>query len=369
MENNKINLIKVESTIKLKYLYDNSCPTMEGLSLEETDSIVKFAEEQGHKKFPLNIYVIKGSFMNEVCHLTKRNSYPEDLNIVSIEMNLNPIVKMEYGFRWMDDIIDNNAEREKFHPFDPYRFVEDGKFKDSVNKGWDKYEKLLEAIGSKKLLDSLVRSMGDNLLEEHMDYIADMEDFEFKFGDSKVSEYYMDNKELKEIFRDLPEGISGWVSDYYIQIENNHFYEKEDILEDYKDIKELLKENYPNYKVTEPKIFKDDHGWTFKLESFRIIKNNKFAEHFTDNKEEDNKMLEQLASYLNKYYEEEGLEITVDYEGDKATLVCHNYLSEEEQTSLEEVSTYWLEERLDENRYREIYVSKNNNAFYLSLEK
>ena len=53
--------------------------------------------------------------MNEICKLTGHNAYPEDLNIFSIAKFKG--LAIQYGARWMTDIIDNNARRERFHPF------------------------------------------------------------------------------------------------------------------------------------------------------------------------------------------------------------------------------------------------------------
>ena len=64
-------------------------------------------------------YVIKGKTMNEVYHLTGRNVYPNDCNLVSIKLedmeNYGAIVTQRFmiGARWFDDIVMNNAAREQ----------------------------------------------------------------------------------------------------------------------------------------------------------------------------------------------------------------------------------------------------------------
>jgi len=106
-------------------------------------------------------------------------------------------------------------------------------------------------------------------------------------------------------------------------------------------------------------------------------RDNKVVEELTDDIPDDKSLLEgfdetlieELASHLNKYFDKEALEIVVEYEDGVPTIACYNYLTEEEQTSLDEVSTSWLQERLPEDRYTDIYVSKDNHCFHLTLER
>lgn len=64
-------------------------------------------------------YVISGKLMNESYHLTGTNAYPNDVTIVcmkngeDIEVNSALCIqRFEFGGRWFDDIVDNNARRE-----------------------------------------------------------------------------------------------------------------------------------------------------------------------------------------------------------------------------------------------------------------
>ena len=52
--------------------------------------------------------------MNKVYGLTDDNAYPDRLDIVSIVGNTVPMTmrRFEFGGRWFDDIVDNNAWRE-----------------------------------------------------------------------------------------------------------------------------------------------------------------------------------------------------------------------------------------------------------------
>ena len=66
------------------------------------------------------MYVITGKQMNNFkVPLTGDNAYPEDLTILSIELdNITDVSKLflkkfEVGARWMDDICDNNWSRER----------------------------------------------------------------------------------------------------------------------------------------------------------------------------------------------------------------------------------------------------------------
>jgi hypothetical protein len=64
-------------------------------------------------------YIIKGKTMNTVYGLTGDNAYPDDTNIVSIKLedmeNSMAVVmpRFQIGARWFDDIVMNNAAREK----------------------------------------------------------------------------------------------------------------------------------------------------------------------------------------------------------------------------------------------------------------
>jgi hypothetical protein len=84
-------------------------------------------------------------------------------------------------------------------------------------------------------------------------------------------------------------------------------------------------------------------------------------------KEDENTLLEELASYLNDYYSDKGLEITINYEKSSARLSCYNYLTEEEQKDLEEVAMNWLQKKLRPDKIREISISKKNHSFNLSF--
>jgi len=103
-------IINVTKKEQLKELYNCSAMTWEGLAEESFNEALEVCGGEN-----ANGYVTKGKVMNEICHLTGSNAYPEDLNIFSIDKFKG--LAMMYGARWMDDVIDNNARREGYKPF------------------------------------------------------------------------------------------------------------------------------------------------------------------------------------------------------------------------------------------------------------
>ena len=105
-----MEIIKVETKEQLKALNDCSAMTWEGLIEEDFGAALDMCGAEGAKG-----YVTKGKVMNEICHLTGNNAYPDDLNIFSIDKFKG--LAIMFGARWMDDIISNNADREGYYPF------------------------------------------------------------------------------------------------------------------------------------------------------------------------------------------------------------------------------------------------------------
>ena len=103
--------ISVQTKEQLKELYDSSAMTWEGLRNEDFEVALNMCGQEGAKG-----YVTLGEDMNRICKLMGTNAYPNDLTIFSIKDFKG--LAIQYGARWMDDIIDNNARREKGrHPF------------------------------------------------------------------------------------------------------------------------------------------------------------------------------------------------------------------------------------------------------------
>ena len=105
-----MKVITVKTIEQLKELYDSSAMTWEGLVESSFEQALEVAGQAGAKGF-----LTKGKVMNELCKLTGSNAYPDDLNIFSIKDFKG--LALQYGARWIDDVIDNNARREKYHPF------------------------------------------------------------------------------------------------------------------------------------------------------------------------------------------------------------------------------------------------------------
>lgn len=105
-----MEIIKVETKEQLKALNDCSAMTWEGLIEEDFGVVLDMCGAEGAKG-----YVTTGKVMNEICHLTGSNAYPDDLTIFSIDKFKGLAIMV--GARWMDDIISNNADREGYYPF------------------------------------------------------------------------------------------------------------------------------------------------------------------------------------------------------------------------------------------------------------
>ena len=105
-----MEIIKVETKEQLKALNDCSAMTWEGLIEEDFGAALDMCGAEGAKG-----YVTKGKVMNEICHLTGSNAYPDDLTIFSIDKYRG--LAIMFGARWMDDILSSNADREGYYPF------------------------------------------------------------------------------------------------------------------------------------------------------------------------------------------------------------------------------------------------------------
>lgn len=104
------NIVTVTTKAELKQLYDWWAMTWEGLVEDDFQEALKMCGGKGAKG-----YLVRGSVMNEICHLTGDNAYPDDLSIFAIYPYKGLAISV--GARWMYDIIDNNARREGYHPF------------------------------------------------------------------------------------------------------------------------------------------------------------------------------------------------------------------------------------------------------------
>lgn len=115
-------LEEVTTKGQLDMLHNSSALTAEGLIAndESMDFLANWLEENGAKPLDgFSIYVVKGSLMNEVYGLTGENAYQSDLPIVCIPLDEigNPAAitgpRLLVGFRWFDDVVNNNLLNEK----------------------------------------------------------------------------------------------------------------------------------------------------------------------------------------------------------------------------------------------------------------
>ena len=105
----------------LDKLYDDSAFTFEGFMVDDENltKLVNFLKENTEVILPIKIYRISGEMMNSKYGLTEDNAYPDDLNIVSLPLNNwnelgdLPMIKIQIGARWFDDIVDNNRMRQE----------------------------------------------------------------------------------------------------------------------------------------------------------------------------------------------------------------------------------------------------------------
>lgn len=116
----KINRIKVTTRKQLDKLYNCSALIVIGLqdSDEELKAFGKWIQCRSKISQPLPIYIIKGKTMNEEYGLTKENAYPEEINLISVDLNdieMGSKIILErfsIGGRWFDDIVNNNKWKQ-----------------------------------------------------------------------------------------------------------------------------------------------------------------------------------------------------------------------------------------------------------------
>jgi len=114
------NVITVNSndTETLNRLYNGSALTLEGLNADDIDSLLDYVDEVAGLK-NRTAYKISGATMNNAYKLTDDNAYPDNLTIVCVALedikDVDSIVmaRFDFGGRWFDDVVDNNARREE----------------------------------------------------------------------------------------------------------------------------------------------------------------------------------------------------------------------------------------------------------------
>lgn len=111
-----MNKITVTTKQEIEALANQSALTMEGVMLEELDTAYAEVLSKYTDISNCTAHIISGALMNKSYHLTGSNAYPNDSHIVAFSgIDTTPLVfaRFKYGFRWLDDIIDNNRRRQR----------------------------------------------------------------------------------------------------------------------------------------------------------------------------------------------------------------------------------------------------------------
>lgn len=115
-----MNIVNVTTKGELDILYGLSALTLEGLISDEENlnAFNDWLNSKGaiYEGLEPVFHCISGELMNKTYGLTGTNAYPDDLTIVAVTDIMQARVAMpryEIGARWFDDIVDNNARREK----------------------------------------------------------------------------------------------------------------------------------------------------------------------------------------------------------------------------------------------------------------
>lgn len=106
---------------KIKELADKSALTWEGAVItdEALQKIVDDFKDKTDINLPVKFYTYTGRQMNDIYGLTEKNAYKDDLHFLSVDLdnwdNIDnlPMFKMKAKARWLDDIVDGNADAQK----------------------------------------------------------------------------------------------------------------------------------------------------------------------------------------------------------------------------------------------------------------
>lgn len=99
----------------LDEFYNSSAFTFEGIVVNQHDmeELMEYLKSRDYAP-DNNVawYWFNGDVMNKKYRLTGTNAYSDDLTFLVIPDYYNPMVKMQLGARWFDDIVDNNSRRQ-----------------------------------------------------------------------------------------------------------------------------------------------------------------------------------------------------------------------------------------------------------------
>lgn len=115
-----IKLIEVTDAVLLKELASASAFTIEGAGGDLNEWMEGLNEEMAKVNIGNvnTFYTFKGKLMNDTYALTGKNKYDDTLTFLcfrldGLDVGKLAIFKMQFGARWLDDIVDNNLRREE----------------------------------------------------------------------------------------------------------------------------------------------------------------------------------------------------------------------------------------------------------------
>jgi len=120
MTNAVLNTLTETDSQMLRYLKKNSAFTIEGAGgdlNEWMSGLNDMLKEKGIGQVD-TFYAFSGKLMNNTYKLSGKNKYPDDFVFLCFKLDhLNAgklaMFKLQFGARWLDDIVDNNLRREK----------------------------------------------------------------------------------------------------------------------------------------------------------------------------------------------------------------------------------------------------------------
>ena len=105
---------------KLEELRNTSAFTIEGAGGDLNDWMKGINELLAEKNIGQvdTFYTFSGKLMNDTYNLTGSNRYPDDFTFLcfkldGLDIGKLAMFKLQFGARWLDDIIDNNLVREQ----------------------------------------------------------------------------------------------------------------------------------------------------------------------------------------------------------------------------------------------------------------
>lgn len=145
-----------DNTDKIKELENLSAFTFEGCSLsnKNLETIVNIFKANTDITLPVNFFTWSGKTMNELYNLHNDNAYPDGLHFVAVDLNNwssmrnLPGLKIGMKARWLDDIVDNNAYRERNNAeeLDESRKVTQASAFNELRKFYSSWKRAIQSI-------------------------------------------------------------------------------------------------------------------------------------------------------------------------------------------------------------------------------